>query len=263
MYIELFLLDNLLMNLLIVRLAAALLSVRPPLCREIGVSFIQALASALAAYRFPVLGSPLLRLPLLAVTALALPVKKLRALPSAMGATLFSTFTVGGLAVAVALLSRGTVDISRIRGGVALRAALVTAAAASFLPRAARRMLLRRSRGEAEIVMLHGGFVRRFTAVIDTGDLLFEPVSGLPVAVIRCRALEKYAAIPISAETAAGKTTLYGFVPEKISVDGAEVVCVAAVTRAKLPADAVIPPSLCRAAPQKAAKGVTDAEELP
>ena len=58
MYVELFLLDNLLMNLLIMRLAAALLSVRPPLYRQAAAVAFTACYAALAAYLWPLLGRP-------------------------------------------------------------------------------------------------------------------------------------------------------------------------------------------------------------
>ena len=248
-YIELFMLDDLLMNLLIVRLAAALLSVRPPLYREFGVAFVSSLFAALAAFRFPILAKPAFRLPLLTLITLSLPAKSPRAFLVSAAAVLFSTFTVGGLAVCIAFLTGGGVSGGFIRGGTGLRAAALPAAGASFLPAAARRVLKRRIKNAAaaKVVILHGGFLRSFTALVDTGNCLSEPLSGLPVAVVRCRALERYAFLPIPAVTAAGNTTLRGFLPDKISVDGTEVACVVAVTKARLSADAIIPPSVCPA----------------
>ena len=127
-----------------------------------------------------------------------------------------------------------------------MRAALIGALAAALLPRAARRLVSRRRVGasKARLIVLKNGVLRSFTAFVDTGNTLFEPVSGLPVAVVRCRALEGAAKIPIPAVTPAGRAFLMGFLPEMASVNGREVECVIAVTAQKLPAEAIVPPEL-------------------
>lgn len=247
MYIELFLLDNLLLNLLIVRLAAAMLSVRPPLHRAVGCSAACAAVAALAAFRFPILGGVLFRAPLLFLMALALPFRGIRAFLSSAAAVLAATFTVGGCALAVACIFGGGVSNGTLWGGITLRAAIFSAAGAAFLPGAARRLLRRRIRNSCtvSVVILHGGFLWRFTALVDTGNTLHEAVSGLPAVVVRCRALERYARIPIRAVTAAGEKTLWGFFPERLSVNGVETECFVAVTREKLAEDALAPPDIC------------------
>lgn len=247
MYIELFLADNFLLNLLIVRLAAAMLSVRPPLHRAIGCSAAASVIAALAAFRFPLLLNPVFRAPLLFLMSLALPFRGTRAFFIAALAVLASTLTVGGCALAVACIFGGGIVNGGISGGITLRAAVITAVCAAFLPRAARRLLRRsvRNSNSVSVVILQGGFLRRFTALVDTGNTLREPVSGLPVVVIRCRALEKYAVLPISVSTAAGSSELKGFFPEKISVNGVETACFVALTREKLAEEALVPPEIC------------------
>ena len=214
MLIELFLLDELLLNLLIVRLAAALLSVRPPLFRQVGAALLSALAAAAAAYRFAWLTHPAFRPPLLALMALALPFKGWRGFARAMGAILFSTLVTGGAVCAFALLTR--------------------------------RIMARRVRAEnaVTVVVLHKGVIRRFCGMADTGNSLTEPVSGLPVIVLRCRALKPYAKLPIPVVTAAGRGELRGFRPERLSVNGREVACFAAVTDESISAEAIVPPVL-------------------
>ena len=257
MYLELFLLDNLLMNLLIVRLAAALLSARPPLLRQLGAAFLSAASAALAAYLFPWLRRAAFRLPMLAVMALAIPVSSPRGFLTAAAATLFATFAVGGCALALAYMTGGGALDGVLAGGIGMRTALVSAAAASFLPRAARRILRRRQKnlGSARLVVVHGGIARRFNALVDTGNSLCEPVTGLPVAVVRCRALERFADIPIRVSTAAGGATLMAFRPERISVDGREVDCMVALTRAGLSEEALIPPDITHAEEGICSKG--------
>lgn len=250
MYFELFLLDDLLLNLLILRLAAALVSVRPPMLRMSAAALLSALASAAAAFLAPVLRSPPFRLPLLllltfGISELGLPFKKPKVFLKNAGAVLFATFAAGGCAVVIAVITGGGMENGFLRGGIGLRTALLIAVCASFLPSAARRLLRRRlaNGSTAEVVLLHDGRLRRFTALVDTGNSLFEPVTGLPVAVVRCPELRRYAVTPIPAETAAGRTVLMGFRPEGFSVNGKEVACVVAVTESG-GREAIIPPDI-------------------
>ncbi len=246
MYFELFLLDDLLLNLLIVRLAAAMLSVRPPRIRVIAAGLASSLVSAAAAYLWPFLRSPLLRLPLLLLMTLGLPAGRIKEFLRNALAVLLATFIAGGCAAAAAYMTGGSVKEGFISGGLPLRAALWAAFFVSLLPSAVRRILRRRLKNEssATVVMLKGGMPRSFKAVVDTGNGLFEPVSGLPVAVVRCPAYKRFAHIPIPAETAAGKTVLMGFKPERISVNGREVELIVAVTDRELGAEAIVPPDI-------------------
>ena len=248
MYIELFLLDNLLMNLLSVWLAAALLSVRPPLYRQAAAVIPAAVYSAAAAYLWPVLGRPWLRiLPLLAM-ALALPFTSLKGYLTGCAAMLFATLAAGGAALCTAFLTGGNAGGGFITAGIPLRAALLGALGVSLLPRAARRLMKRRIRSGtlARLTVEHRGIKRGFTALVDTGDLLTEPVTGLPAAVVFCPALKAYAKLPLRVNTAAGEHVLYAFRPEKVFVDGTPVDCVIALAARPMSADAVIPPELCR-----------------
>lgn len=247
MYIELFLLDNLLMNLLTVRLAAAFISVRPPLYRQLAVCAASAGYAALAAYLCPALAGLWVRPPLLIFMALALPVKRPRGLLGASAAVLFASLIVGGSSLCIALVFGGGIENGSISGGIPLRAAALSAAAAAFMPRAVRRALARRL-PEGMLVGLaveHNGIERRFTALVDTGNGLFEPLTGLPVIVVSCRAFARYARIPVGVSTAAGSGMLYAFRPRRITVDGVPVNALVAVTGAKMRCEALAPPSVC------------------
>lgn len=247
MYIEVFLLDNLLMNLLILRLAAALLSARPPLLRQLIAAAVSAAFAAAAAYLLPVLNGPLPRAPLLFIMALSFRTKGLRGGLKAVGAVMGATLVVGGAAFAAALLTGGGTENGFLVGGTPLRAAAAGAAAAALLPSVARRMLRRRLKNESlvRVTVLHRGILRSFTGVVDTGNSLREPIGGMPVIVLRCRALEPSARLPIPTVTAACRGVLMGFHPEHVSVDGREVDCVVAITKQKLTAEAIVPPELC------------------
>ena len=246
MYIEIFILDNLLMDLLILRLAAALLEVRPPLFRQLGAGLVSALIAALAAFAVPALYSPWLRLPQLIPLCLGLPAKGPRGFAKALAALLFSSLAVGGCALAAAVLTGGGLNAGFVSGGISLRCALAGALAASFMPGAARKMLRRRLPKElsAELRIFTGSSEHVFTAAIDTGNRLTEPVTGLPVAIIRCAELEKRASLPIPAVTPAGSSVLWGFRPRRALVNGRPAALVVALTREALPAEAIIPPEV-------------------
>ncbi|MBQ1818127.1 MAG: sigma-E processing peptidase SpoIIGA [Clostridia bacterium] len=246
MYVEVFLIDNALMDLIAVRLAAALLSVRPPLARQAAFAALSAAAAAAAVYLVPqgvrVLLFPLL-LPLL---ALALPVKSPKGLLRACAAVAAATLMTGGCALSAALIMGGGGAHGAIRGSVPLRVFLVFAAAASFLPGAVMR--LKRAGGEAglrtEFTVEAGGLEWSFTAIVDTGNRLKDPWLKLPVAVVTCRGLERLARIPVPVVTPAGSTVLYALRPDRAAVNGTPVGCLVAVSKQALPAGAILPPEL-------------------
>ena len=246
MYIELFLLDNLLMNLLIVRLAAALLSVRPPLYRQLAAASASAAYAALAAYLLPWLSGPAARPLPLALMAGAIPAKTPKGFLHAAVATLFATLTAGGAALVIALAFGGGVINGFIAGGAPLRTALLAAAAASVMPRAVRSILLRRAPSGllVELTIEHAGITRSFTALVDTGNGLAEPLTGLPIAVLSCRALARYARLPVRVNTAGGQCVLYAFKPDRMLVEGMPVSALVAVTGQRMRCDALVPPSL-------------------
>ena len=247
MYIELFLLDNLLMNLLIVRLAAALLSVRPPLYRQLAAGALSAAYAAIAAYLVPALAGVWARPIPLAITALALPARNARGFLSCAAATLFATFAVGGAVCCAALLTGGSVNGGWIRAGIPLRAALLGALAACFLPRAARGLLRRRIREGllCTLTVIHRGVEHSFTALVDTGCSLTEPVTGLPVALVRCPYFIRFAALPVRAVTASGEAAFYAFRPDRVLIDGTPADCLVAVCGARMRTQAIVPPQLC------------------
>ena len=258
MYIELFLLDNLLMDLLTLRLAAAMLSVRPGGKRVFLFAAAGSVAAAVGAGGF----TPLLSLPGKLLTALlmsfALPAKKFRGRLLAFLALLLAAVTSGGAVLLTALLFGGGTSFGTVRAGLPLRAALIGALFVSFLPRIIIRILSRR--------LPPGGTVRlriefqsrsgnapaaiECAALVDTGNTLTEPVSGLPVIVVNA---QKYAAraghasliIPIS--TASGADELRAVRPKCILVNGVPVRALVAFSKAET---ALVPPCLVPAAVQ-------------
>ena len=287
MYIELFLLDNFLMNLLTRRAAAAMLSRKMKGRRAALVSFAGAAAAAAAAAG----GTMFITLPVkLASTllmALAFPPHSFRELMHSAAALFLSAAVAGGAVLLAALAFGGTLRGGVIYGAIPLRAALLGAAAAAFMPRSIRKILSRRVRNE-QIVHIEYEFAapssnrceknkssheskssgitilkrdkRIFSAeclgIIDTGNALSEPISGLPVIVLGAKRHSEFAQaanVPIPMRTAAGESLLFGLKPKKLLINGCPVEAILAVG-AKLDA-ALVPAVLAvdAARPQRSA----------
>ena len=186
-----------------------------------------------------------------------------------------------------ALAFGGTLRGGVIYGAIPLRAALLGAAAAAFMPRSIRKILSRRVRNE-QIVHIKYEFAapnsnrceknkssheskssgitilkrdkRIFSAeclgIIDTGNALSEPISGLPVIVLGAKRHSEFAQaanVPIPMRTAAGESLLFGLKPKKLLINGCPVEAILAVG-AKLDA-ALVPAVLAvdAARPQRSA----------
>lgn len=221
MYVELFLLDNLLMNLLILRLAAAMLSVRTKRWLSLAVSFAGACYAAVGAGALPVL----LELPfkLMSGFAMAAALPRRRGIKGYLRSTaalFLSTFIAGGAVFALAAASNRSVSdgISFITAGGGL-------AVTALVPRSVRKILARRIRAES-IVRLRvevESMVIECAAIADTGCTLLEPASGLPVILLsrsRFRTLSERASIPVPMMTANGSSVILAVKPLSVSVNG-------------------------------------------
>ncbi len=247
MYIELFLLDNLLMDLLILRLAAAMLSIRASFWRSSLFALLGAAAAAAAAGGAAFLLSPAGKLGLTLLMSFAVPGKRLRSRACAFGAVLLASAIVGG-AVLLAAIALGEELGS---GGIGLHAALIGFFAASFLPRAIRKLLSRRI-AEEKTVRLRAEFTGcgaiECAALIDTGNALKSPIGGLPVIVLSRRKYPEAAAlasIPIPIRTAAGSAVIYALRPKKLLLNGAPANALIAFSSAET---ALVPPAAVPAA---------------
>ena len=246
MYIELFLLDNLLMNLLTLRLAAAMLSVRPGGKRILPFAALGSVAAALGAWGFPLLFSLPAKLLSAVLMAFALPAKGIRRRLLSVLALFLSASLTGGAVLLIALASGGGLSGGALRGGIPLRTALIGAAAAAFLPRLIIRILSRRV-PKGGTVRLHMEFpcgAADCAALVDTGSTLTEPITGLPVIVLNRRKFASAAAycdrtVPI--RTAGGETVLPALRPKKLLLNGVPVSAVVAFSAAET---ALVPPAL-------------------
>ncbi|MBR4435705.1 MAG: sigma-E processing peptidase SpoIIGA [Clostridia bacterium] len=241
MYIEVFIADNFIMDLLILRLAAAFVSIKVKRSRLALFALIGTAAALLGAYFPAVFASPASKLLQGALLSFALPPRGVRARLIAVIAVLLSAAAVGGAALITVYLFGG------FHGGVPLLAALVGAAAAAALPRSVRRILARRvpENLTAEVIAeLPQGKTLEFAALVDTGNRLIEPVSALPVIVISAKkyaALSKTATLPVPIHTAGGAGLIYALKPRAVRVNGAPVEALIAFSSA---ATALVPACL-------------------
>ena len=264
MYIELFLFDNMLMNLLILLLASALLSTRIRTVRLLAFSFAGAVISALAAAGAGVLLSLPAKLALTLAASLALPARGARARLFAFFALLLSALIAGGAVVLVCFALGGSTVFGIVYGGIPLRAALIGAAVTALIPRLVRRVLARRVGAGMTVrlvVELRGGKRLECAALVDTGNTLRDPVTALPVIVLSARRFPDEARsagrlLPI--RTASGRAVLPALRPVRVLIDGASVNALVAFSRAET---ALVPPSLVFCAESDAkpcsTKGIT------
>ena len=183
--IEPFLLDNTLMNCCVYQLTAAWMGVRVRLFPTVVVSMIGAVYALLSLLFVPILRSPLLKIPCFLILSLLLFRKAgtWRSIPF----LLLSAALTGGTAVLLTIQFGGRVYADgTVVGTVPVRIALIIAFAALFLPRAIRRILLVRHRNALHtcVVIRLAAHTYRLDALIDSGNLLNEPLSGLPVVLI-------------------------------------------------------------------------------
>jgi len=247
MYIELFLLDNLLMNLIILRLASAMLSAQASMIRTTLFALAGAAVAALGAGGAALLLSPIAKLILTAFMSLALPAHGAKRRVLAFLAAFVSAAAVGGVVMLISLTLGGEMLFGAVYSGLSLRTALIGGAFASFLPNLIRRILSRRIENSQTVrlsILLKTGGKIECAALIDSGNLLLEPVSALPVIVLcskKYQAAAKRANIPIPARTAGGGCILYALKPLRVFINGAAVNALIAFSEAKT---ALVPLSL-------------------
>ena len=139
----------------------------------------------------------------------------------------------------VALCAQAGVTVVSIPGPCAL----VTALAASFLPRAIRRILRRKKLGMVTLTMLQDGKRRILAGMVDSGNGLYEPCTGLPVIVAYLPDLAGQAQVPIPVATVQGKQVLFGFRPQQLQANGTALEAWIALSPTPLQdVDALIPP---------------------
>ena len=173
--LEWFLLDNMAVNLLLLHLAGALGGMEMKPGRAVLVSLLGAVWDALALGRFPRLLSLPGRVACLLATAFLVGRREyLRAVLSLLVASVI----LGG---ALLLLTGGT-----LLGALPLRVGVYSLCLLPLLIRGMRYLVRRGFEGACvrRVRLEAGGSVRELTAFLDTGNLLTEPLSGLPVVLV-------------------------------------------------------------------------------
>lgn len=212
--IELFLLDNFMMNWLLLRLACAFLGSKPALWPIGCASAFGAIYALLSLSIWPYLAAFFPKLMLGAV--MALPVtESWRAYPRALLSLYGAAFLMGGFMLALVMLWGGNFRGGALVCTIPIRIALIAGCLCACLPRLIGAML-RSIRHRALRVPLRVRLPDRsleLTALIDTGNLLTEPLSGLPVIIVRPGLLPELPGRPVPYRTVEGGGVLYAIRP--------------------------------------------------
>lgn len=218
--LELFLLDNTLMNLLMLRLASAISGLKLRPLFGVAVSLFGAVYALLSLTILPVLHLWVCKA-LLCVTAAIPLIHGKRDILRALLALLAAACLTGGMMLGLCLMLGGTLSNGGLIGTVPVRIALMGISAGCLLPRMVRAALSAyRSRNRRiAIRIVLADRTLALTALADSGNLLTEPLSGKPVVVVDQRLMPEYAGgRPVPYTTVNGEGMLYAIEPKSIRV---------------------------------------------
>lgn len=183
--LELFLLDNALMSFLIIQIARLATRVDT---RSWGITLaclISAVAAAIAMVNPLLLSLPAKIALSLIMTLLPFKVHTLKEWLRCTACVLLSTFLLGGLAYALPNILESGLTEGVLYADGSMRAVLIALVAATFIPRLVATVLRKKRFSgydiELKIVTDYGVSVTK--ARVDTGNLLYETVTKLPVIV--------------------------------------------------------------------------------
>ncbi len=216
--IEVFLMDNALMNGLILLVAGAICGVRIRRVAACVLVFAGACYALAALWASGFLMHPALRIAFGFLMALGLRAQGWQGYLKAAAGVFLSAFALGGLMVLLCSLLGGEIENGVLYGSEALRATLLCMAAGCFLPRGIRT--LRNSRlkreGYVRLRIADARGRRELAALVDTGNLLAEPLSGLPVIVVAGAPFMDGRPVPYT--SMGGSGMLYAKRPERVQV---------------------------------------------
>lgn len=218
---ELFLLDNALMNGLVLLSASALSGLPLRRFAPAGLALFGAAYGLLALGYWDWLLLWPFRVGVGCILALGLRFHGLREYAAAAGSTLLAAFLLGGMALALSAWTGGGMVKGLPLGTVPLRIVLWGAAFAAMLPRLIRGIAARRGLpGNAPVTfrVTMDGEEQSLRAMVDTGNLLREPVTGRPVVILRGEPFES--GLPVFYGGLGGTGTLYVRQPDRASVGG-------------------------------------------
>lgn len=246
MYIELYFLDNLIMNMLLLRLAAAFRSMHVKFLKMLLFSLTGAIYACFSVTIAPFLLLPIFKILLCILMSLTLPCHSIKVFAINAAATLASAFLSGGTAIGIAFLLGGHIEGGILYTTSPMRFILLIMLISALLPRLICSLLRRRSSTPGVLFTLrHKDISIVGTGIIDTGNSLVDPLSGLPVAVMFSPELKAFASIPIPISTASGSSVIYGFIPENLIVGSENIPlkCIIALSDEPLK-QALFPPGL-------------------
>lgn len=205
--LEWFLLDNACMNICIYLTAAAMLRIRPQLTRIVFCSVIGSIYAALSLFCIPSLSHPFLRI--VCFLLLGLPLKnKTRSPLLLFGAILLSSAVIGGIALLITLITGGSVTMQgTMVSTVTLRTALLATVSSLLTHRFVRKIQHNHqvSSNTAEIDVRFQNRTYHYTALADSGNLLTDPWTGLPIVLL---AYPKITGRPVPIRSANGEGNL-------------------------------------------------------
>lgn len=244
MYLELFLMDNTLMNALILRLACAFLSLKPRGAVLWAAAFCGALYAVFSEI-WPILQAFPCKLAVGALMALALSGLRTRRFLLLWCAVLLSAVAIGGLSYALLFLFffPGTI----LESDTKLRLALITASLAVFLPGLVRKLLARRTIASLTVRIMQDGAVHEFVGIIDSGNLLEDPLTGIPVILVYAPQLHTEGLQLLPYTTLDGLGSVFLLYPDVIEIkrtqDFVQVNAAIGISRTHLPY-ALVPAAL-------------------
>ena len=216
--IELFLLDNFLMDYLILKLAAVLNGKRMRSGLAIIFSAFGSVYALLSLTVCPILQHGAAKL--LLGFCMAIPVARSRKkYVSALLYLYIAAFFSGGLMFALSITMGGSMRAGALMATVPIRAFLLSAALSAAAPRICRSILAvvqARSR-TVKVMMSFPDRTLELTALVDSGNLLTEPISGLPVVVVQ-KGLLPTGGRPVPFRTIDGEGVLKALRPLSIQV---------------------------------------------
>jgi|LSQX01.1.fsa_nt_gb sigma-E processing peptidase SpoIIGA len=231
MYIELYIFDNFLMNYLIVLLSQAILGRRANKWLKVGICLFAAIY-ALFAYYVPIMNLWVFKIVLCVIMALPFRPRSVRDVLSSVGAVFVSTALIGGATFALVYAFSGD-----FRGGVlyapnGMRVLLYSVSVGLMLPIIFRKLAKRRIKASMQVPVrvVHKGNECEFNGIVDTGNLLTEPLSGLPVIVLYSPQLLEFCEVEIPYADISKAGVLKAFLPDKLFIDGIEVIAFVAPT---------------------------------
>lgn len=208
------------MNLLILYLATAILSIRPAVWKMLLGAFGGAVYALLSMTVVPFLATLLPKLALGCVMALTINASRRQYIRTLI--TLYvAAFLTGGLMLCITMLLGGGMTSGVLVGSVPARVALIGMLACACLPRVIRSFLIlwqqRARKIPLRITLADRTIV--LSALIDTGNFLTEPISGRQVILVQPTFCDTAEGRPVAYRTVNGTGLVYAIRPKRIEID--------------------------------------------